>query len=108
MKVVNSLDFDNEVLRGGGTVLVDFYTDECGPCKNLAPVLEQIGLERAGHLKIVKVDAGMESALASRFGVNQVPSLFLFQNGEVVAQRVGNAAKAMLLRWIDEAIGKTR
>ena len=108
MKVVSSVDFDDEVLRAGGTVLVDFYTDDCAPCKNIVPVLEQLELERAGHLKIVKVDAGKASALASRFGVNQVPSLFLFQNGEVVAQRVGNTAKALLLRWIDEAIGKTR
>ena len=106
MKVVDSLNFEAEVMRADGAVLVDFYTDDCTPCKNLAPVLEQIGLERKNQLKIVKVNAGIEGVLAAQFGVNQVPCLLLFQNGEIVAQRVGNTTRDSLLRWLDEAIRK--
>ena len=105
MKEMNSLNFEDEVLRSAEPVLVDFYTADCGPCKNVSFILDEIGQERAGRLKIVKLNAGEENVLAAQYGVHQVPNLLLFKKGEVVAQRVGNAAKAILLRWLDELIG---
>jgi thioredoxin 1 len=105
MKTINAQEFEAEVLRASGTVLVDFYTDGCGPCRNLEPVLEEIGRDLAGRPKIVKVDAGAEGELAARFRVQQVPSLFLFKGGEAVAQRVGGANKAALLGWLDGQTG---
>jgi len=100
MKQINAQDFETEVLRAGGPVLVDFYTDGCGPCRDLAPVLEEVGRELAGRLTIVKVDAGTEGELAARFGIQHVPALFLFHAGEAVAQRAGGNKRA-LLNWLD-------
>lgn len=83
--------------------VVDFYTEACGPCRSLQPTLMEIESEQSGKLKIVKVNAAEESELASRFGVNNVPNLFLFRNGQCVAQRLGARSKKDLLAWIAQA-----
>jgi thioredoxin 1 len=99
---MNNGQFDAEVLQSPEPVLVDFYTDGCAPCWRLARTLEEIATERAGRLKVVKVDAGQEAELAAQFRVTTVPTLLLFRNGQCVAQRVGNADKAELEAWLDE------
>jgi len=103
MKQITESEFETEVLTAPLPVLVDFFTEGCQPCRSLAPALEQIESERAAKLKVVKVDAGTERALAVRFGVMHVPALFLFRNGDCVAQRVGGRDKRELLAWIDGA-----
>src|SRR6188474_1608067 len=104
MKQISSTDFDSEVLRSKEPVLVDFFTDGCGPCRMLAPVLEEIGSESQGQIKVVKIDAATESALAASFGVNAVPALFVFKNGSVVGQTIGLKSKASLKKWFEDSL----
>ena len=94
--------FEKEVLQHAGTVLVDFYTPECNPCKMMVPLLNEIALERGNSLKIVKLNAGEHVRTASEYRVNGVPALLLFRDGQVVKQRVGLCSKKNLLAWIDE------
>ena len=79
------------------------------PCRAMEPVLEQVGLDLADQLKIVKIDAEVEMELSSRFGIQSVPNLLLFKSGEVVAQRVGSTTKGLLLSWLGEqGVGKVK
>jgi len=103
MKQITSAEFESEVLAAPLPVLVDFYTEKCGPCRSLQPLLMEIEGEQTGKLKIVKVDAEKEGDLAVRFGVSNVPNLFLFRNGQCVAQRLGARSKKDLLAWIAQA-----
>jgi thioredoxin 1 len=101
MRQINNAQFDAEVLQSPEPVLVDFYTEECPPCRHLLPRLEEIAAERVGRLKVVKVNAGHETQLSARFRVTTVPTLMLFRNGQCVAQRIGEAGKAQLQAWLD-------
>jgi len=103
MKQITTAEFEPEVLAATSLVLVDFYTERCGPCRSLQPTLAEIESEQSGRLKIVKVNAYEESQLASRFGVTSVPALFLFRNGQCVAQGLGARSKKDLLAWIGQA-----
>jgi thioredoxin 1 len=89
----------NETISSG-LVLVDFYADWCGPCKMIAPVLEQIAGERA-DLKIVKLNVDEESQVAQKFGVMSIPTLILFKDGTQIAQTLGFKPKDQLLSWIE-------
>jgi thioredoxin 1 len=100
---VTTGQFDNEVLRHPGTVLVDFYTENCPPCKMLTPTLNEIALESAGKLKIAKIDAAANAELAARYRVTSVPTLLLFKNGQVVGQMLGLKSKKDLLSWVTQA-----
>ena len=88
MKQISSTEFDSEVLCSKEPVLVDFSTESCGPCRMLAPVLDEIGSESDGQIKVVTIDAASESTLAASFGVNAVPALFAFKGGNVVGLRL--------------------
>ena len=102
MKLISSAEFDSEVLRSKEPVLVDFFTEHCGPCRMLAPTLEE--LEREGKFKLVKVDAAAEATLAASYGVNAVPALFAFKNGNVMGQTVGLKSKAGLAKWFEDSL----
>ena len=104
MKQISSTEFDAEVLRSKEPVLVDFFTDGCGPCRMLAPVLEELASEGNGLFKLVKVDAASESALAASLGVNAVPALFVFKNGNVIGQTIGLKSKASLKKWFEDSL----
>ena len=92
--------FEQEVAKQKGVVLVDFYTDGCPPCRMMAPVLEETALERAG-VKIVKVNAAVNTEVATTFRVTAVPTFILFKDGQVKAQFIGARSKKDLLSWID-------
>ena len=97
----NSSNFEQEVIRSQGLVLVDFYAEKCGPCRAMAPVLEEIAQERNGSLKIVKVDAAENQQLAAQFRVTAMPTFILFENGQPQRQIIGARSKKLFTAWID-------
>jgi thioredoxin 1 len=103
-KAVTDASFDADVLQSGKPVLVDFWADWCGPCKMIAPGLEEISEELADQLTIAKVDIMENTEVASRFGVQSIPLLILFKNGQPVAQKLGAAPKGQLKAWIEGAL----
>ena len=93
--------FDQEVLNVSVPVLVDFWAPWCGPCKMIAPIIDEIATEKAGVAKITKVDVDQNQAIAARYGIRAIPTLLLFKNGEVKEQIVGMVNKSNLLAKID-------
>lgn len=100
-KAVTDASFDADVLASDTPVLVDFWADWCGPCKMIAPALEEISEELAGKVTIAKVDIMENTDTASKFGVQSIPLLVLFKDGKPVAQKLGAAPKSQLKAWIE-------
>ena len=105
MSEVNEANFDAEVLKVTEPVLVDFWATWCGPCKMIAPILDQIATENVGRVKVVKIDVDQNQNLAARFNVQSIPTLLYFSNGNVVAQQVGAASKKAMLAKLDAIPG---
>jgi thioredoxin 1 len=103
MDAVTEQTFDARVLRHDKPVLVEFWATWCGPCRMVAPVLEQIAAERPG-LDVVKVNYDEEPAIGQRYGVMGLPTMLLFSGGEPVRSIVGAKPKAALLRELDESL----
>ncbi|PYC87528.1 thioredoxin [Streptomyces tateyamensis] len=101
-KTVTDATFDTEVLKSDKPVLVDFWATWCGPCKQVAPVLEAIAEEYEGKLTVAKVDVDQNAAVAAQYGVISIPTLNVYVNGELVKSIVGAKPKAALLRDLAE------
>ena len=95
--------FEQEVLQGEGKVLVDFWAEWCGPCHAVTPILERIADERQDELKLVKVNIDEEQGLARRYGIQSIPTMILFKNGEPAAAVIGARPKGA----IESALGLT-
>ncbi len=96
---VNNDNFESEVLNSDKTVLLDFYADWCGPCRMLAPILDEIAAEKT-EVKVCKVNVDENPQLATTFEVMSIPALFVMKDGEVVNQAVGAKPKAQLLEML--------
>ncbi|GAB3047351.1 thioredoxin [Acinetobacter apis] len=104
--LVNTTDnnFKTDVLESETPVLVDFWAGWCGPCKAIAPVLDDLSREYDGKIKIVKVDVTSCEETAVNYNIRNIPALLLFKNGEVVAQQIGAVPRSKLVSFIDENI----
>jgi len=101
-KVINSNEFKNQVLDSSDDVMVDFFAEWCGPCKMLAPVLEELSSEMAGRAKILKVDVDKSPDLAQKYGISGVPTVMVFRNGAPVDKMVGFQPKQVLKSKLDK------
>ena len=97
-------DFDAAVLQSAEPVLVDFWAPWCGPCKMIAPALDELAQTYAGRAKVVKVDVDQNQAAAIKYHVRSIPMLLVFKDGQIHGQQIGAVGKAQLAQLIDKAL----
>lgn len=98
---ITNENFDSEVLKSDIPVLADFYADWCGPCKMLAPIVEELAGEYAGRLKVVKINVDQADQVAATYSVMSIPTVILFKNGEAAAKTVGFVSKENLIKNLE-------
>jgi thioredoxin 1 len=96
--------FDAEVLQSQTPVLVDYWAEWCGPCKAIAPTLEEVAKDYAGKLKVAKVNVDENQEIPRKYGIRGIPTLMLFKNGEIEATKVGALSKSQLTAFLDSNI----
>jgi len=101
---VSDASFEQDVLSSDLPVLVDFWAEWCGPCKMIAPVLDEIAGEYAGRVKVCKVDVDANPEVPGKFGIRGIPTLILFKDGNAEATKVGALSKTQLVEFIDSSI----
>ena len=99
---LTNANFESEVKKAGTPILVDFWAEWCGPCRMVAPVLEQIADELVGKVRIGKVNVDEENGLAGRYGIQSIPTLLLFKDGKVVDQFIGATSRDVLVKMLQK------
>ena len=100
----NDQNFDSDVLEAGTPVLVDFWAVWCGPCKAIAPIVEEIANDYSDKVKVGKMDVDRNNQVAMKFGIRSIPTLLVFNNGEVVDQIIGNVGKESIESMLNKAL----
>ncbi|MHA6287719.1 thioredoxin TrxA [Maricaulis sp. CAU 1757] len=103
-KAVSDESFENDVINADGPVLVDFWAEWCGPCKQISPALEEIAQEMQGELTIAKVNIDDHPMTPGKYGVRGIPTLMIFKDGQVVSTKIGAMAKGKITEWVKETL----
>lgn len=103
-KHIKDEEFESGVLKAEGPILVDFWAEWCGPCKQLSPVLDEVAGEMSGKLTVAKINIDENPETPTKYGVRGIPTLILFKNGEPVATKVGSMPKSKLVEWIESVV----
>jgi thioredoxin 1 len=103
-KSVSDESFESDVINASGPVLVDFWAEWCGPCKQIAPALEEISEEMAGALTVAKVNIDDHPMTPGKYGVRGIPTMMIFKDGQVVSTKIGAMAKTKIAEWVKESL----
>lgn len=101
---ISDASFEADVLKAGTPVLVDYWAEWCGPCKMIAPILDEVAAAYQGKLAIAKMNVDENREIPAKFGIRGIPTLMLFKNGELAATKVGAMSKAQLMAFIDQQL----